>query len=43
MLRPCDFPNAERFYEEILTLPLYPTLDRSELQYIVATLFTCIS
>ncbi|MFG7353202.1 UDP-4-amino-4,6-dideoxy-N-acetyl-beta-L-altrosamine transaminase [Shewanella oncorhynchi] len=38
-----DFPNAERFYEEILTLPLYPTLDRSELQYIVATLFTCIS
>ncbi|MCU8104556.1 UDP-4-amino-4,6-dideoxy-N-acetyl-beta-L-altrosamine transaminase [Shewanella sp. SM101] len=38
-----DFPNAERFYEEILTLPLYPILDRSELQYIVATLFTCIS
>lgn len=38
-----DFPSAERFYKEILTLPLYPTLNRSELQHIVATLFTCIS
>lgn len=33
-----DFPNAERFYREILTLPLYPTMGDSALQHVVAGL-----
>lgn len=33
-----NFPNAERFYREILTLPLYPTMGDSALQQVVAGL-----
>ncbi|MDP4528339.1 UDP-4-amino-4,6-dideoxy-N-acetyl-beta-L-altrosamine transaminase [Alkalimonas delamerensis] len=33
-----DFPNAEDFYERIISLPLYPELTESEQDYIVATL-----
>ncbi|NRD74825.1 UDP-4-amino-4,6-dideoxy-N-acetyl-beta-L-altrosamine transaminase [Shewanella sp. VB17] len=30
-----DFPQAEAFYQRLLTLPLYPTLTTSEFSYIV--------
>ena len=33
-----DFKHAEQFYEQILTLPLYPGLEITELEYICATL-----
>lgn len=37
-----DFPEAERYYQEALTLPLYPTLTDAEIEYIVHTLYTVI-
>ncbi|RKF19650.1 UDP-4-amino-4,6-dideoxy-N-acetyl-beta-L-altrosamine transaminase [Alginatibacterium sediminis] len=33
-----DFPNAESFYQQILTLPLFPDLESSEIQHICFTL-----
>ncbi|QIR13957.1 UDP-4-amino-4,6-dideoxy-N-acetyl-beta-L-altrosamine transaminase [Shewanella aestuarii] len=33
-----DFKQAEQFYEQILTLPLYPELTTAQLEYICATL-----
>lgn len=32
-----DFPNAERYYKNAITLPLYPDLTEEEQQYIIAT------
>lgn len=29
-----DFPNAERFYQQEISLPIYPTLKKSEAQWI---------
>ncbi len=33
-----DFPNAEWYYERCLSLPIYPTLSRSEQDYIITKL-----
>lgn len=33
-----DFPNAERYYEQAITLPLYPELTRDQIDFIVDTL-----
>ena len=30
-----DFPNAERFFERIISLPLYPTMTEEETQYVI--------
>ncbi|SHE67675.1 UDP-4-amino-4,6-dideoxy-N-acetyl-beta-L-altrosamine transaminase [Flavisolibacter ginsengisoli] len=30
-----DFPNAEAYYEECLSLPIYPTLTEEEQQYVI--------
>ncbi len=37
-----DFPNAEQFYEEILTLPLYPALDGMNQEKILGELTACL-
>ena len=34
--RPGDFPNAEKHFERILSLPLYPTLTDEQSDYVVA-------
>ena len=33
-----DFPNAEKYYHEAITLPLFPALKDAELEFIVGTL-----
>lgn len=33
-----DFPNAERYYQSAISLPLYPDLDESDIAYICNTL-----
>ena len=33
-----DFPNAEHYYEQALTLPLFPTLTKSQQHHVVAVL-----
>ncbi len=38
-----DFPEAERYYEEAITLPLYPTLCDEEQDLVVAALKEAIS
>lgn len=35
---PGDFPEAERYFQEALTLPLFPTMERKEQDFIVANL-----
>jgi len=37
-----SFPNAERYYEECLTLPVYPRLERDEQQYVIDTLLDAL-
>lgn len=32
-----DYPQAEQYYEHAITLPLYPSLNRAEAQYVVDT------
>ncbi|MDO6568448.1 UDP-4-amino-4,6-dideoxy-N-acetyl-beta-L-altrosamine transaminase [Alteromonas sp. 1_MG-2023] len=38
-----DFPNAERYYEQAITLPLFPDLTFQQIDYIVTTLHLCIN
>lgn len=38
-----DFPVAEKYYENAITLPLYPELSHSEQNYIVETLMHLLS
>jgi dTDP-4-amino-4,6-dideoxygalactose transaminase len=38
-----DFPVSERYYEQAITLPLYPALTESQQNYIVATLASAIA
>ena len=33
-----DFPNAEKFYKEEVSLPIYPALNRKQTSYIVETI-----
>jgi UDP-4-amino-4,6-dideoxy-N-acetyl-beta-L-altrosamine transaminase len=35
-----DFPVAEKYYEECISLPLYPTLSSDEQQYVIDTVFS---
>ena len=30
-----DFPLAEKYYEECLSIPMYPTLSQEELEYVM--------
>lgn len=34
---PGDFPNAERYYQEALSLPIFPDLSDGDLDYVVGT------
>ncbi|WP_108944056.1 UDP-4-amino-4,6-dideoxy-N-acetyl-beta-L-altrosamine transaminase [Shewanella halifaxensis] len=38
-----QFPQAEAFYNDILTLPLHPGLSKEELAYIVKSLKACLA
>ena len=40
---PGQFPNAEQYYSEAITLPLYPTLHDNELERVVETLSGALS
>ena len=33
-----DFPEAERFYSEVITLPMYPALTREQQDEVIAVL-----
>jgi dTDP-4-amino-4,6-dideoxygalactose transaminase len=35
LLRPADFPNAERHWRGCVSLPLYPGMTDAELDYVV--------
>jgi dTDP-4-amino-4,6-dideoxygalactose transaminase len=37
-LRPEDFPNAERIWKGCVSLPIYPSLNNEELEYICKTI-----
>ena len=32
---PSDFPNANNFYNNVFTLPLYPSLKKEQINYII--------
>ena len=36
--RPGDFPQAERYYQEAISLPMFPTLTEAEQDQVVASL-----
>jgi len=38
-----DFPNSEEFYSKQISLPIYPSLKDSELQYVVEELNKLLS
>ncbi len=38
-----DFPNAEKYYSEIISLPIYPTLTSKEQDYIIKELKVLLS
>lgn len=38
--KPSDFPNASKFSKEVLSLPIYPEISESQIEYIVDTLKT---
>ena len=38
-----DFPNTEKYYEEALSLPIYPDLKKSEQLKVVKALKECIT
>ena len=33
-----DYPISEMFYEQEFSIPMYPTLEKSDLEYIVKTI-----
>jgi dTDP-4-amino-4,6-dideoxygalactose transaminase len=33
-----DMPLAERYYEQCLSLPMYPTLTEGELKFVIKTI-----
>lgn len=37
-LKPEDYPNSERHWEGVVTLPVYPSLGEAELAYVCTTL-----
>jgi UDP-4-amino-4,6-dideoxy-N-acetyl-beta-L-altrosamine transaminase len=38
-----QFPEAERYYQEAITLPLYPSLSDKEQDYVIASLYEILS
>lgn len=42
LINPRTFPQAERYYEECLSLPLYPSLTDRDVKHIIATIKTLI-
>jgi dTDP-4-amino-4,6-dideoxygalactose transaminase len=34
-----DFPNAEAYYSNCLSLPMYPTLTEEEQEYVISEIF----
>ncbi len=38
-----DFPEAERYHESCLSLPIYPTLSHEEQDYVIKTIKACLS
>ena len=38
-----DYPNAEQYYKQAITLPLYPSLSKEEAQYVVDTTVEVVS
>jgi len=40
--RPGDFPNAERFYAQEVSLPIYPGLDDDEVSYVADTILSTL-
>ena len=37
-----DYPNAEKFYNHQLSLPIYPELANEEVEYVINTLLNII-
>ena len=37
-----DFPNAENFYNQQLSLPIYPELKDEEIEFVIKTLINII-
>ncbi len=37
-----DFPRAEKFYEEIISLPLYPKMTDEEVDYIISAIYEIV-
>jgi len=37
-----DFPNAENAYKRLVSLPMYPTMDDSDIQYVISALKSVI-
>ena len=37
-----DFPNAENAYKRLVSLPIYPTMDDSDIQYVISALKSVI-
>jgi UDP-4-amino-4,6-dideoxy-N-acetyl-beta-L-altrosamine transaminase len=37
-----DYPETERYYEEAISLPIYPALTDENLRYVVSTLSECL-
>ena len=33
-----DFPNAEKFYEQEISLPIFPTLSNDEQSYVIESI-----
>ncbi len=40
--KPGDFPIAEKFYEREISIPMYPMLDKNDLEYISTKLIDCL-
>jgi dTDP-4-amino-4,6-dideoxygalactose transaminase len=38
-----DFPSAERYYAEALTLPIFPSLTTSQIDFIADTLISLVN
>jgi len=34
-----DFPNAERIYQNIVSLPIYPRMDQDDLEYVIRVIY----
>ncbi|CCH55856.1 UDP-4-keto-6-deoxy-N-acetylglucosamine4-aminotransferase [Fibrisoma limi BUZ 3] len=41
--KPADFPNAERYYDRCLSLPMFPTLTNEEQDYVIESVLEFIN